>query len=98
MDARLHPSHKERTVNKMRTTMTLETCCRCGQAIGPDEPYMQNLPRTGYGGASVDIDAYSRRAISSQVKTVHVTGPCDEEARRRERAEREARMASLNAA
>ena len=74
----------------MQTTMTLETCCRCGQAIGPGEPYMQS--------ASVDIDAYSRRAISSQVKTVHVTGPCDEEARRRERAEREARMASLNAA
>ena len=74
----------------MQTTMTLETCCRCGQTIGPDEPYMQS--------ASVDIDEYTRTAISFQVKTVHVTGPCDEEARRRERAEREARMASLNAA
>ncbi len=74
----------------MQTTMTLETCCRCGQPIGPDEPYMQS--------ASVDIDEYSRRVISTPVKSYHLTGPCHDEARRKERAEREARMASLNAA
>lgn len=74
----------------MQTTMPLESCCRCGRDFAPGEPYMQS--------ASVDIDEYTRTAISFRVKTVHVTGPCDEEARRRERAEREARMASLNAA
>ena len=72
----------------MQTTMPLETCCNCGQPIGPDEPRMQS--------ASVDIDDYGR-AFSSTVKTVHVTGPCDEDTRRRERAEREARLASLKA-
>ena len=25
----------------MQTTMTLESCCRCGQPIAPGEPVMQ---------------------------------------------------------
>lgn len=74
----------------MQTTMTLETCCRCGQAIGPGEPYMQS--------ASVDIDEFSRRVISTPVKSYHLTGPCHDDARRKERAEREALRASLKAA
>ena len=74
----------------MQTIMALETCCRCGQPIAPGEPYMQS--------ASVDIDEFSRRAVSSPVKTYHLTGRCYEDHRRRERAELEARMASLKAA
>ena len=73
----------------MQKTMPLETCCNCGQPIGPDEPYMQS--------ASVDIDDYGR-AFSSTVKSIHITGPCHDEARRRERAELKARLASLSAA
>ena len=73
-----NPSHKERKVDKMQTTMTLETCCRCGQAIGPDEPYMQS--------ASVDIDAYSRQAVSSPVTSYHLSGRCYEDRTAAERA------------
>ena len=74
----------------MQTTMPLETCCRCGQTIGPDEPYMQS--------ASVDIDEFSRKAISFPAKSYHLTGPCHDDARRRERAELDALRASLKAA
>ena len=74
----------------MQTNMPLVTCCNCGQDIAPGEPYMQS--------ASVDIDGISRKAISSPVKSIHITGPCHDEARRRERAELDARLASLNAA
>ena len=77
-------------MNEMQTTMPLETCCRCGQAIGPDEPYMQS--------ASVDIDEFSRKAFSFPVESYHLTGPCHDDARRRDRAERDARKASLKAA
>ena len=72
----------------MQTIMPLEACCNCGQPIGPDEPRMQS--------ASVDIDDYGR-VFSSTVKSIHITGPCHEDARRSERAEREARLASLKA-
>ncbi len=56
--------------------MTMETCCRCGQPIAPGEPAMQS--------ASVDIDDYGR-AVSSAVTAYHLSGPCHEEYRRRER-------------
>ncbi len=71
----------------MQTTMTLETCCRCGLDIAPGEPYMQ--------GASVDIDEYSRQAVSFSVESYHLTGPCHDDARRRERDELDALRASL---
>ena len=74
----------------MQTTLPLETCCRCGRDIIHDEPYMQS--------ASVDIDEFNRKAISSPVKTYHLTGPCHDDARRRERAELDALRASLKAA
>ena len=74
----------------MQATMTLESCCRCGRDFAPGEPYMQS--------ASVDIDAYSRRVISTPVKSYHLTGPCHDEARRRLRDEIDALRASLNAA
>ena len=66
----------------MQTTMPLETCCRCGRTIEPGEPYMQS--------ASVDIDEFSRQAVSSPVESYHLTGPCHDDVRRRERAERDA--------
>ncbi len=73
----------------MQTTMPLETCCRCGEDIRHDEPYMQS--------ASVDIDEFSRKVVSSPVKAYHLTGPCHDDATRRERSEREARRASVEA-
>lgn len=60
----------------MQTTMTMESCCRCGQHIVPGEPAMQT--------ASVDFDGYGR-AVSSPVKAYHLTGRCYEEFRRRGR-------------
>ena len=73
----------------MQTTMTMESCSRCGQPILPGEPAMQT--------ASVDIDDYGR-AVSSPVKAYHLTGRCYEDARRRERAALDALRASLKAA
>ena len=73
----------------MQTTMTLETCCRCGQPIATGEPYMQT--------ASVDLDL-NARAVSSPVKAYHLTGRCYEDARRRERTALDALRASLKAA
>ena len=73
----------------MQTTMTMESCCRCGQPILPGEPAMQT--------ASVDIDDYGR-AISSPVKAYHLSGRCYEDARRREHAALDALRASLKAA
>ena len=73
----------------MQTTMTMESCRRCGQPILPGEPAMQT--------ASVDIDDYGR-AVSSPVKAYHLSGRCYEDARRRERAALDALRASLKAA
>ena len=64
----------------MQTTMTLEPCSRCGQPIAPGEPAMQT--------ALVDIDDYGR-AVSSPVKTYHLTGRCYDEYRAAEAARRE---------
>ncbi len=72
-----------------QTIMVLEACSRCGQAIPPGEPAMQT--------ASVNI-SYDGRILSSPVKTYHLSGPCHEEHKRRERAEIDALMASLEAA
>ncbi len=57
----------------MQTTMTLESCCRCGQPILPGEPAMQT--------ALVDI--IGGRAVASPVKTYHLTGRCYEDAKKR---------------
>ena len=73
----------------MQMTMTMESCCRCGQPILPGEPAMQT--------ASVDIDDYGR-AVSSPVKAYHLRGRCYEDARRGERAALDALRASLKAA
>ena len=73
----------------MQTTMTMESCCRCGQPIAPGEPAMQT--------ASVDLDM-NGRAVSSPVKAYHLSGRCYEDARRRERAALDALRASLKAA
>ena len=51
----------------MQATMTLESCCRCGQPILPGEPAMQT--------ASVDIDDCGR-VVSSPVQTYHLRGRC----------------------
>ena len=69
----------------MQTTMTLEACARCGQTITPGEPVMQ--------AASVDIDDYGR-AVSSPVKTYHLSGRCYEEYRAAETARRESLKAA----
>ena len=58
----------------MQTTMTMESCCRCGQPILPGEPTIQS--------ASVDIDDFGR-VVSSPVKTYHLTGRCYEDTRKR---------------
>ena len=63
----------------MQMTMTMESCCRCGQPILPGEPAMQT--------ASVDIDDYGR-AVSSPVKAYHLRGRCYEDARAAEAARR----------
>ena len=67
----------------MQKAMTFEPCSRCGQPILLGEPAMQNLPRTGYGAALVDIDDCGR-AVSSRVKTYHLRGRCYDEAKRTE--------------
>ncbi len=57
-----------------QTTMVLDNCSRCGQPIAPGEPAMQT--------ASVDLDEYGR-AVSSPVKTYHLSGECYADHRRR---------------
>ena len=69
----------------MQTIMTLEACCRCGQPIAPGEPAMQ--------AASVDLDM-NGRAVSSPVKTYHLSGRCYEEYRAAETARRESLKAA----
>ena len=69
----------------MQTTMTLEACCRCGQPIAPGEPAMQT--------ASVDLDL-NGRAVSSPVKTYHLSGRCYDEAKAEQAARREALKAA----
>ena len=63
----------------MQTTMTLETCSRCGQPIAPGEPAMQT--------ASVDLNM-NGRAVSSPVKAYHLSGRCYEDARAAQAARR----------
>ncbi len=58
-----------------QTIMVLEACSRCGQPIAPGEPTMQT--------ASVDIDEYGS-AVSSPVKSYHLSGWCYEDHRRRD--------------
>ena len=69
----------------MQTMMTLEACSRCGQPIVPGEPAMQT--------ASVDLDEY-RRAVSSPVKSYHLSGRCYEDHRAAEAARRKALLAA----
>ena len=54
-----------------QTIMVLEDCSRCGKPIAPGEPAMQT--------ASVDLDGYGR-AVSSPVKSYHISGRCYEAA------------------
>ena len=58
----------------MQTTMVLDACARCGQAIAPGEPAMQT--------ASVDI--IGGQAVSTPVKSYHLKGRCYGDVRRRE--------------
>ena len=69
----------------MQTTMTMESCCRCGQPILPGEPAMQT--------ASVDIDDRGR-VVSSPVRAYHLTGRCYEDARTAESTHRSSRRAA----
>ncbi len=69
----------------MQTMMTLEACSRCGQPILPGEPAMQT--------ASVDLDEYGR-AVSSPVKSYHLSGRCYEDHRAAEAAHRKALLAA----
>ena len=58
----------------MQTVMTLQSCCRCGQPIAPDEPAMQT--------ASVDI--VGGRAVASPARAYHLSGRCYDDARTRQ--------------
>ena len=69
----------------MQTMMTLEACSRCGQPILPGEPAMQTT--------SVDLDEYGR-AVSSPVKSYHLSGRCYEDHRAAEAARRKALLAA----
>ena len=69
----------------MQTMMTLEACSRCGQPIVPGEPAMQT--------ASVDLDEYGR-AVSSPVKSYHLSGRCYEDHRVAEAARSKALLAA----
>ena len=70
---------------QMQTTMVLEDCSRCGKPIASGEPYMQT--------ASVDLDGYGR-AVSSPVKSYHLSGRCYEDHRAAEKARRESLLAA----
>ena len=78
------PSYQGKEGDRMQKTMTLEACCRCGQPIAPGEPAMQT--------ASVDI--IGGRAVSSPVKTYHLSGRCYDEAKAEQAARREALKAA----
>ena len=68
-----------------QTIMVLEDCSRCGQPIAPGEPAMQT--------ASVDLDEYGM-AVSSPMKSYHLSGRCYEDHRAAEKASREAQLAA----
>ncbi len=68
-----------------QTFMVMEPCSRCGQPIAPGEPAMQT--------ASVDLDEYGR-AVSSPVKSYHLSGRCYEDHRAAEKARRESPKAA----
>ena len=68
-----------------QTIMVLEPCSRCGQPIAPGEPAMQT--------ASVDLDGCGR-AVSSPVKSYHLSGHCYEAHRAAEKARRESLLAA----
>ncbi|MDE2752680.1 MAG: hypothetical protein OXI83_08910 [Gemmatimonadota bacterium] len=61
----------------MQQSLIAERCDRCGRAVRPGEP----VERT----ASVDLDDYGR-AVASAVRTVHLKGGCQEDARALEAA------------
>ena len=76
----------------MQTTMTLEACCRCGQPIAPGEPAMQTAsvdPVSSTGQAIV-----GGRAVSSPVRSYHLSGRCYHDFRAAEAARREALRAT----
>ena len=65
-----------------QTVMVMEPCSRCGQPIALGEPAMQT--------ASVDLDEFGR-AVSSPVKSYHLSGRCYEDHRAAEKARRRTR-------
>ena len=65
---------RKRKERKMQKTMTLETCCRCGQPIAPGEPAMQ----------TTSVDIVGRKAVASPVRAYHMSGRCYEDARTRQ--------------
>ena len=68
-----------------QTVMVLEACSRCGQPIALGEPAMQT--------ASVDLDEYGK-AVSSLVKTYHLSGRCYEDHKAAEKVRREDLLAA----
>ncbi len=68
-----------------QAVMVMDACSRCGQSIAPGEPAMQT--------ASVDLDEYGR-AVSSPVKSYHLSGVCYEDHRAAEKARRETLLAA----
>ena len=68
-----------------QTIMVMEPCSRCGQPIAPGEPSMQTT--------SVDLDEFGR-AVSSPVKSYHLSGRCYEDHRAAEKARRTAVLAA----
>ncbi|MDE2861257.1 MAG: hypothetical protein OXL35_07195 [Chloroflexota bacterium] len=67
----------------MQTTMTLQHCCRCGQPIAPGEPAMQTASVDPVSSTWQAIDDYGM-AVSSPVRTYHLSGRCYEEYGRRD--------------
>ena len=68
-----------------QTMMAMDNCSRCGQPIAPGEPSMQT--------ASVDLDDYGR-AVSSPVKSYHLSGRCYEDHRAAGKTRRESPKAA----
>ena len=76
-----------------QTIMVMEPCSRCGQPIAPGEPAMQTASVDPVSSTGQALDEHGR-AVSSPVKSYHLSGWCYEEHRRRERAEIDALRAS----
>ena len=67
----------------MQTTMTLDSCCRCGQPIAPGEPAMHtaSVDPVSSTGQAIGDD----KAVSSPVRSYHLSGRCYDEHRQWQR-------------